>query len=167
MRRDGATKMRSQILCLLTLLLLSALPGSASDRPKTTQHIGDLSITLLGSEEREARRSADHHTVAVLLQAENVGKQAVCARFRSTLKTTFALQYQGFSFGSKHPFEINELLPGERTEGEYEFLVKDGVEPLEFDLVPSSRTQACSGGRPSLGATHELKFDLTKPSQER
>jgi len=106
----------------------------------------------------------------VSLRAENVGKQAVCARFRSTLKTTFALQYQGFSSESKRPFQINELLPAEKTEGVYDFLVKDGVEPVEFDLIPSSQTQTCSGGGKGsfsaiLHASDELKFDLTKSSQ--
>jgi hypothetical protein len=160
--------MKLRIVWLLTLVLFASL-GNASDHRKTTQRIGDLTITVLGSEEREARRSTDHHTVAVSLRAENVGKHAVCARFRSTLKTTFSLQYHAGSFSSKQPFQINELLPGEKTEGEYEFLVKDGVEPLEFDLVPSSPTQSCNGGTDSFSAmlhsTPELKFDLTQSSQ--
>jgi hypothetical protein len=159
--------MRLQIVLLLTVLLLCAARGNTSDKRKTSQRIGDLTITLLGSEEREARRSTDHHTVAVSLRAENVGKQALCVRFRSTLKTTFALQYQG-SYSSRHPFEISELLPGEKTEGEYEFFVKNGVEPLEFDLTPASQTQACRGGKDSFSAifhaSDELKFDLTNPS---
>jgi hypothetical protein len=160
--------MRPQIVWLLTLVLF-APRANASDHRKTTQRIGDLIITVLGSEEREARRSTDHHTVAVSLRAENVGKHAVCARFRSTLKTTFSLQYQAFTFSSNHPFQVNELLPGEKTEGEYEFLVKDGAEPLEFDLVPSAPTQSCNGGTDSFSAmlhsTSELKFDLTQSSQ--
>jgi hypothetical protein len=159
--------MRLRIVWLLTLVLFSSR-GNASDHRKTTQRIGDLTITLLGSEEREARRSSDHHTVAVLLRAENVGKQALCVRFRSTLKTTFALKYQGSSFSSSYPLQVNELLPGEKTEGEYEFLVKNGVEPLEFDLALISQTQSCGGAKDSfsamLHASDELKFDLTKPS---
>jgi len=144
---------------------MSAARGNTSDRRKTSQRIGDLTITLIGSEARESR-SSDHHTVAVLLRAENVGKQALCVRFRSTLKTTFALEYRGFS-SSSHPFSISELLPSEKVEGEYEFLVKDGVEPLEFVLAPTSQTQGC-GGKDSFSAifhaSDELKFDLTKPS---
>jgi hypothetical protein len=161
--------MRLRIVWLLTLVLLASR-GNASYKRKTTQRIGDLTITLLGSEEREARRSTDHHTVAVSLRAENVGKHALCVRFRSTLKTTFALQYQGSSYSSSHRrFEISELLPGEKTEGEYEFFVKNGVEPVEFDLAPSSQTQACRGGKDSFSAifhaSDELKFDLTQSPQ--
>jgi hypothetical protein len=162
--------MRLQIVLLLTMLLLCAARSNASDKRKTSQRLGDLKITLLGSEEREARKDADHHSVVVLLRAENVGKQALCARFRSTLKTSFALQYQAFTFSSNHPFQISELLPGEKTEGEYEFVVKNGVEPLEFDLTPASQTQACRGGKDSFSsifhASDELKFDLSNSTQK-
>ncbi len=161
--------MRLRIVWLLTFVLFASR-GNASDHRKTTQRIGDLTITLLGSEEREAQRSKDHHTVVVLLRGENVGKQALCVRFRSTLKTTFALKYQGFSFSSSHPFEVSELLPGEKVEGQYEFLVKDGVDPVEFDLAPTSQSQACRGGKDSFSAifhaSDELKFDLTQSSQK-
>lgn len=159
--------MRFQFIWLLTLLLLSATRGNASDKRKTSQRIGDLVVTLIGFEERENQTSGDHHTAAVQLQAENVGKQALCVTFRATLKTTFSLQYRGFS-SSSYPFRISELLPGEKVEGEYEFLVKNGVEPLQFLLAPTSQTQACTGGRESFSsifhASDEVKFDLTKPS---
>jgi hypothetical protein len=152
--------MRLETISLLVLLLLSSAAGGAKEKQENSHRVGDLAVTLVGIEEPEGRSDSDHHILIVRLRAENLGKQALCASFRSTLRTTFGLQYQGIS-SSTSPFRIREMLPDETIEGEYDFSVKKGVEPLQFFLIPISRTQLCTGGRQSFSATQPARFDLT------
>jgi hypothetical protein len=166
--------MRSPAISVLILCLLTAL-GFGAGKPKTSQRIGDLVITLVEVEEPEHEGApADHYPVAVRLQAKNVGKQALCVRFSATLKASFGLEYHDFSFGP-HALDIRELLPGESTEGEYNFLVKTGAEPLQLGLKPASKSQTCDRGKDSSSAiwhgADQLMFDLVEPpgskSQDR
>jgi len=151
--------MRSPI-SVLVLCLLTAV-GFGAGKPKTSQRIGDLVISLVEVREPEREGNpADHYPVAVRLQAENVGKQALCVRFRTTLRATFGLEYHGSSF------EVRELLPGESSEGEYDFLVKTGAEPLQLVLKPGSKSQTCDRGKDSSSAiwhgADQLVFDLSE-----
>jgi len=156
--------MRSPTISVLILCLLTD-PGFGAGKPKTSQRIGDVAITLIEVKQPEHEGTpADHYPIAVTLRAENVGKQALCVRFNATLKASFGLEYRGPSFASQHPLDIQELLPGESTEGEYDFLVKTGAEPLQLVLKPTSESQTCVRGKDSLSAvwhgTDQLTFDL-------
>lgn len=153
--------MRLQIIPLLVLFFLSNAAGGTKEIQEDSRRVGDLAVTLVGLEEPEDRVVSDHHAVTIRLRAENVGKRALCASFRSTLRTTFDLQYRGISPWSNR-FHISELLPGETVQGEYDFSVKNGVEPLQFLLIPTSRTQACSGEHQTFLAVRELRFDLAR-----
>jgi hypothetical protein len=152
--------MRSPAISVLILCLLTAL-GSATGKPKTSQRIGDLLITLIEVKEPEREGNpTDHYPVAVRLRAENIGKQALCVRFRTTLKATFGLEYRGSAF------EVQELLPGERSEGECNFLVKTGAEPRQLVLTPGSNSQTCARGKDSSSAiwhaADQLIFDVVE-----
>jgi len=56
------------------------------------------------------------------------------------------------------------MLPREKSEGEYAFLVKNGVQPLRLVLTPSRDTQSCSGTDTNSAIWHgkeAVEFDLT------
>jgi hypothetical protein len=164
--------MRSPVISALILCLLTAL-GFGTGKPKPSQRIGDLVITLVGAEEPE-HDPADRYPVVLRFRAENVGKRAICVSFGATLKATFGLEYHDFSFGP-HALNIQELLPGESSEGEYDFLVKTGAEPLQVVLKPTRKSQTCDSGKDSSSSiwhgAEELTFSLSEPlgsnSQER
>lgn len=160
--------MDSRALLFTTLLTLATTVGYASDTSQKPQHIGDLAINFVSIDQQERQTNSDHHVVVVRFSAQNIGKQALCAGFTATLKASFGLEYRG-SLLVTNPFRIRELLPGENSEGAYEFYVKNGVEPLQVILKPSSETQTCTPGKDSFSAiwhsTDELKFDLSQPAK--
>lgn len=148
------------ILCLLVN------PGLGWGKSKNSQRIGDLVITLVEVKEPErAGTPADHYPVVVRLRGENVGKQALCVGFGAILRASFGLEYRDFSFGP-HALHIQELLPGESTEGEYSFSVKTGSEPLQLVLKPTGKSQTCDRGKDSSSAiwhgADQLIFDLVE-----
>jgi hypothetical protein len=149
--------MRLKASSLLVLSVLCSLPSLTAQERKTSQRIGDLAVTLVGVEVRD--NQDDHHKIVVRLQAENAGKHALCARLGATLKATFGLQYRGIA----NSLQISELLPGEKVEGEYEFSVKNGVEPLQILLKPLSEALTCDMANRVLWHD-EAKFDLTGPA---
>lgn len=136
----------------------------AEDAQKLSQRFGDSVITLLGVEKGTEVSGSDRHQIAVRLRAENIGKRALCIDFRATIKATFGLEYIGTYYTPK-PFRIRELLPSEKTEGEYMFSVKNGTEPLQLILKPFSPSQTCTRGQDSFSAiwhgADELRFDLS------
>jgi hypothetical protein len=157
----------------ISLLILCALvnPSVGAGKAKTSQRIGDLVITLVEVTglERQAT-SADHYSVAVGVKAENVGKQALCVAFGATLKATFGLEYHDYSF-SPHALHVQELLPGGSAEGEFNFLVKTGSEPVQLILKPTRKSQTCAGGKDSSSAiwhgADQLVFDLADLSSSK
>ncbi len=156
-------RMRSPAISVLILCLLTD-PSFGAGKPKTSQRIGDLVITLIGAEKPEREGTpADRYPVAVRFQAENVGKQALCVAFGATLKASFGLEYHDFSFGPD-ALDVRELLPGESAGGEYDFLVKTGSQPLQLVLKPTRKSQTCAPGKDSASAiwhgADQLTFDL-------
>ena len=146
---------------LVLLLCLLAYPVFGAGKSKTSQRIGDLVITLVEAEKPECEKPrTDHYCVAVRFQAENVGKQALCTSFGATLKASFGLDYHEFSFGPR-ALHIRELLPGESAEGEYDFFVKNGSEPLQLVLKPTSQSQTCVRGKDSSSSVWHQKDQLT------
>lgn len=160
--------MNSHIILFVTLLALAMPRCYGSDTSRKPQRIGDLSVTFMGIKQQEPRTNSDHHVVVVRFNAQNIGKQALCAGFNATLKASFGLEYRG-SLLVTNPFRIRELLPGENSEGAYEFYVKNGAEPLQVILKPSSETQTCTPGKDSFSSiwhsADELKFDLSQPAE--
>jgi hypothetical protein len=147
------------MLCLSTALTFG------TGKPRTSQRIGDLVITLIEVKEPE-HDPADRYLVAVRFRAENVGKRAICVGFSAALKASFGLEYHEFSSGP-HALDIRELLPGESTEGEYDFHVKTGAEPLQLALRPTRKSQTCDGGTDSSSAiwhgADQLMFNIVEP----
>jgi hypothetical protein len=150
---------------LIALLALGAPTACAADKPELTQRIGDLLVTLLGAQQHQPQSNSDHHLVLGRFRAQSIAKQALCVGFSATLQASFGLQYRG-SLSSRNAFRIRELLPGENTEGEFEFFVKNGSDPLRVILEPTSRTQTCTPDKDSFLAiwhnSEELKFDLSR-----
>jgi TonB family protein len=76
-----------------------------------------------------------HYFVAVKARAKNIGqKLAICARVTATLKADFGLEYHSAWMVNNRPATISELLPSEETEGNFVFMLKDRVHPLELTL---------------------------------
>jgi hypothetical protein len=70
----------------------------------------------------------------------------------STLQADFGLQYHSGWIVKKHPATISELLPGEKTEGDFIFMLKNGVRPLELEL------QGWEGGCNSTKNFGKIRF---------
>ena len=162
--------MRSPTISVLILCLLVP-PRLGAGKPKTSQRIGDLIITLVEVKEPESERTpADHYSVEIRFKAENVGKQALCVAFGATLKATFGLEYRDYSF-SPDALNVRELLPGDSTEGGYNFLLKTGSEPLQLVLKPTRKSQTCAGGKDSASAiwhgADQLTFEVVEPSSSK
>lgn len=157
--------MNSRALFFTTLLTLAIRGGYPSDAVRNSLRIGDLTVTFVGVTQQTLRPDADHHVVVVRFDARNIGKQALCLRFAATLKASFGLEYGG-TLPITKPFRIRELLPGESIEGDYQFYVKNGAEPLQIILAPTSETQTCTPGKDSFSgiwhSTTELKFDVSQ-----
>ncbi len=147
----------------LLISLIAFSTGFDANKPELTQRIGDLRVTLLGTKLLEPEATSDHHLVVIRFRAQSTAKQALCVGFSATLQASFGLQYRG-SVSPKDPFRIRELLPGENTEGEYEFFVKNGSDPLRVILRPTAKTQTCNPEKDSFSAIwhtgDELRFDL-------
>jgi hypothetical protein len=157
--------MKNLCICsVVSFLLFASITMRAEDAQKLSQRFGDSVITLLGVEKGTEVSGSDRHQIAVRLRAENIGKRALCIDFRATIKATFGLEYIGTYYTPK-PFRIRELLPSEKTEGEYMFSVKNGTEPLQLILKPFSPSQTCTRGQDSFSAiwhgADELRFDLS------
>jgi hypothetical protein len=139
--------MKTLCICSVVSLVLFVSITIRAEDAKLSQRFGDSVITLLGVEEGTEVSGSDHHHVAVRLRAENIGKRALCIEFKATLKATFGLEYIGTYYTPK-PFKIRELLPSEKTEGEYMFSVKNGSQRSERDYTAghgssSSLTYCC------------------------
>ncbi len=157
--------MKNLCICAaVSLLFLVSTTVRAEDAQKLSQRFGDSVITFLGVEKGTEVSGSDRHQIAVRLRAENIGKRALCIEFRATMKATFGLEYSG-TYYTPEPFKIRELLPSEKTEGEYTFSVKNGTQPLQLILKPLFQSQTCTRGQESLSAiwhgADELRFDLS------
>jgi hypothetical protein len=157
--------MKNLYICsVVSLLLFVSTTMQAEDAQKLSQRFGDSVITFLGVEKGTEVSGSDRHQIAVRLRAENIGKRALCIEFQATMKATFELEYIGTYYTPK-PFKIRELLPSEKTEGEYMFSVKNGTQPLQLILKPLSQSQTCTRGQDSFSAiwhgADELRFDLS------
>lgn len=76
-----------------------------------------------------------HYFFAVRARVRNVSeKLAICANLEATLQADFGLQYHSAWMVKNRPATISELLPGEETEGDLVFMLKNGVRPLELEL---------------------------------
>ena len=157
--------MKNLCICsVVSLLFFISITMRAQDAQKLSQRFGDSVITFLGVENGTAANGSDRHQIAVRLRAENIGKRALCIEFQATMKATFGLEYSG-TYYTPEPFKIRELLPSEKTEGEYMFSVKNGTQPLQLILKPLSQSQTCTRGQDSFSAiwhgANELRFDLS------
>src|SRR5712692_3497217 len=95
-----------------------------------------------------------HYFVAVRARVTNVNqKLAICADLQTTLKADFGLQYHSGWMVKNHPAKISELLPGEKNEGDFVFMLKNGVRPLEMEL--HGWEGGCNaGGAKNFGGIH-------------
>jgi len=110
----------------------------AKAKDRDSGKFGDLAVSVTNFTITPARYGTDRNELVAFVRVANTGKGVICADFSVTLKTTFGLQYGGASFGaSLRAPRMQEMLPGESSEGSYTFDIKDGVEPVEllFRLV--------------------------------
>lgn len=117
--------------------------GGKPPKDKHSGKFGDLAVTVTKIAMIPARYSKDRDELGVFLNAQNTGKDVVCAAFGATLNTTFGLQYTGFTGGGGAGYppapRMTEMLPGESVGGSYVFEIKDGVQPLELVIRLASR----------------------------
>jgi hypothetical protein len=148
------------VLVLAGMVKCSA--GMAKDS-SPSKRIGDLVLNVVSVETNDPEVNSDHYLVRVRLRALNMGKQALCVGFVSTITASFSLQYRGY-LPAKNGFQVSELLPHEEIEGDFEFRVKSG-EPGEIVLKPTSDSQTCVRGKDSLlsiwHSSDEIRFSLS------
>lgn len=156
--------MNPRAFLFATLITLAMAGGVPSATSQNRLRIGDLAVNFVEVMQQAPQAGSDHHIIFVRLEARNIGKQALCAGFTATLKATFGLEYGG-TVPIKNPFRVRELLPGENIVGDYQFYVKNGAEPLQIILKPTSETQTCTPDKDSLSAIWhspgELKFNIS------
>jgi len=126
-------------------LLFTACPLNAKPKEsKNPQKLGHLSIEVVSVTTPDEvgekgfgmprKPSEGHYYIAIHVRIKNLDRKlALCASLKSTLKEEFGLRSQ-FPIGSVP--QVSQLLPGEEIEGDYVFLLKKGVRPLEFALDP-------------------------------
>ncbi len=110
-------------------------------RSRHSGKFGDLAVNVSRLVLTPAHYEKSRAELEAFLSVANTGKGVICAELDVTLKTTFNLQYRGFS--GRAP-RMHEMLPGESAEGSYVFEIKDGVQPLE--LVISLKSRLYDGG---------------------
>ena len=130
---------------VLCLTVLTSLAAREKPRNHYSARRGNLVITVTKvetAEEIEEKSGASHsaskgyHFVVVHIELRNVGRKAQSTYLSpATLQASFGIEAHRLIGLGKEP-EINELLPGERTEGSYTFELRDGVTP--FKIVLSS-----------------------------
>jgi hypothetical protein len=102
-----------------------------------------------------------HHYLAFKERMKNLSdKLAMCAELNAKLKGEFGLVYPPvLSYGSR----ISELLPGEETEGNFTFMLKNGVRPLELTVEVQNYNEGCSAGGTN-GIVRFVLEDISPPS---
>jgi hypothetical protein len=110
-------------------------------RDKHSGKFGDLAVNVSKLVLTPAHYEKSRAELEAFVNVANTGKGVICAEFNVTLKTTFDLQYRGFT---AHAPKMQEMLPGESAEGSYVFEIKEGVQPLE--LVVSLKSRTYDGG---------------------
>jgi len=99
------------------------------------------------------------HFVHITGTVSNVGKHALCGLLFATLETTYNLESFGrVTLGSAPQSGIHQLLPGEQLHAEFDFDVKDGVDPLRLVIKQNEKGQGCSRKEPLLLANRQVSF---------
>jgi hypothetical protein len=89
------------------------------------------------------------HFVRITGTISNVGKHALCGLLSATLETTYNLESLGtVTLGGSPMAGIHQLLPGEHLAAEFDFEVKDGVDPLRLVVKQDEKGQGCSRKEP-------------------
>lgn len=110
-------------------------------KDKHSGKFGDLAVNVSKLVLTPAHYEKDRAELEAFVNVLNTGKGVICAEFSVTLKTTFDLQYRGFT---AHAPKMQEMLPGESAEGSYVFEIRQGVQPL--DLVIGLKSRQIDGG---------------------
>lgn len=144
---DGAARWT-----LLSLMMLIPLPSRAGPKDRYSARQDGLMVTVTKVENLKTvprhfgtplKAISGYHFVVVSLQVRNVGRGAQCAYFAPVvLRASFGIETHRMTIMGGDP-EINQLLPGEKTEGSYTFEVKDGVTPFELILSPEGGKRGC------------------------
>lgn len=116
--------------------------------------MGELLVTADYVESESAGTHGLAHRVFTLhVQIHNVGKQFPCTRLAVYLVVEPFYQYAALPNGRKP--SIPELLPGEITEGQYSFVMREGVVPKELLLeAHESGEERCAAHRDWGSAWH-------------
>jgi len=135
---------RRKAVVAAALLLATCQVNAKPKESKNPQKLGHLLIEVVSVTSPDEvnkkgfgmprKPSEGHYFVSIHVKIKNLDRKlALCASLKSTLKEEFGLQSQ-FPIGSVP--QVSQLLPGEEIEGDFVFLLKKGVRPLEFALDP-------------------------------
>jgi hypothetical protein len=131
-------------------MLCLVMPASAwASTAKPQARIGELLVTAqtiedVGELEDGSKPRLGFHFVIVTGAIANVGKHALCGHISAVLETTFNLQsYATVHLNGRYTGLIDQMLPGEHSNADFVFNVKDGVQPTTL-VVKQGRYQGCS-----------------------
>ena len=107
----------------------SAKQPNRKPKDRHSGKFGDLAMSVSKITITPAQYVKDRNELEAFVRVANTGNGVICADLSVTLNTTFGLQYRGAWGRAPH---MQEMLPGESSEGTYTFDIKDGVEPVEL-----------------------------------
>jgi len=156
------------MFCPMLLLFSLLLPGvSTAGDAKPQAKIGELLIVadgILYTHEELANRGnprPGYHYVRISGTISNVGKHALCGLLSAKLETTYNLESLGTVTLAGSPIPgIHQLLPGEHLPAEFDFDVKDGVDPLRLVIKQNEKGQGCSRKEPLPLTSREASFTV-------
>jgi hypothetical protein len=159
MKRTGYS---ISVACIaVSLVCLCAL----AEKKRPQGRIGDLMViartievanvrnpSFFPSPDMRSRQAVKpgYHDVYFRVLFRNVGRQALCTRFKVTLESTFSVDSRGFvtfdGDASPNPFpSVTRLLPGEEIGAEVVFAdEKNGIEARKLVFSPTGASQDCS-----------------------
>jgi hypothetical protein len=128
---------------LLSLMVLTPVTHTSEAKDHYSARQGDLVITATKVETLEEverfwgglfRARNGYHFVVVTVEVRNVGRRAQSPYFGpATLQANFGIETHRLMLVGKTS-EVDQMLPGEKTEGSYTFELRDGVTPLKLIL---------------------------------
>ena len=117
-------------------------PRASDKKSRYSVRMGELLITatavgskpITGDEPGAEQPLRRHHFFIVHVKVKNVGKRFPCASLDAGLEVNPHYEYPPDAGQTKRLPEVDELLPGEETEGDYIFNVRTGVKPVVLIL---------------------------------
>lgn len=154
-----------RIWLLLFSLLIPTISVAGDAKPQA--RLGELLIVadgVLYTHEELANRGNPRpgfHYVRISGTISNAGKHALCGLLSAKLETTYNLESLGtVTLGGVPMAGIHQLLPGEHLPAEFDFDVKDGVDPLKLVIKQNEKGQGCSRKEPLPLTDRQVSFTV-------